>query len=169
MDPRNLIETLRQRGITLSRKDGHVGVKSTKGELTDGDRDHIRAHKQAILMLLWVPNPQEQNQDLEGWPSYWREAWGYLANELREVSEAGGLPLASSDAGLAAYYFLAWRMTESQSPEQAYSSVREEIALHTSDSERSPWERARRSRRKPRPLGSHRTADHGIHRITPNR
>jgi hypothetical protein len=94
MDAADLLALLQSRGITLAVDHGNITVDH-KGELTDTDRDGIRAHKPALLRLLSEsgPAPPEapapppwprRPAELAEWPVEWRRRWGRLANELQD-------------------------------------------------------------------------------------
>jgi hypothetical protein len=129
MDPRKLLESLRERKFTITAKDNYLIVQSRDGVLTDQDREHIRRHKPALLKLLWIPTWKSRPQELAEWPIPWREAWGRLANEFHEVAEAGGMPAQWWEVEMLAYCQLSWRKEDGQSAEQALEAVREELGL----------------------------------------
>ena len=138
MDPRKLLESLRERKITITAKDDYLVVQSRDGVLTDQDREYIRRHKPALLKLLWTLTWKSRPQELAEWPIPWREAWGRLANEFHEVAEAGGMPAQWWEVEMLAYCQLSWRKEDGQSAEQALEAVREELGLTSDQSNVAP-------------------------------
>ena len=140
MDPRKLLESLRERRITIVANGDHLIVQSCGGVLTDEDRQQIRRHKPALLKLLWFPNWSSRPEELADWPIPWRESWGKLANELDDVSRAGGMPAEWWQVEMFAYGQLCWRKADGQSAEQALKAIREELGLTPEPDSVSPEE-----------------------------